>query len=160
MKKVTFKNKTIIRKPRANGRFTQVPTSIITDNDLKPNAFRILLSMLSDSDDFNISYALLENRHELSNGTVKAAMNNLEECGYLRRTETITKRGFYYTISEYKNLNKELTKNKTAEERLFVENDEKEFLEFLESVSNEISTSSDFESFIDSAIISFTKKVF
>lgn len=98
-------NKKVIRKELEKGKFTTVHHSILYDKRLTPTAFRILVSILSDSDTkFNITQNLIVNRFGLHKNTVNAAFRNLEECGYLRRSAL--HKGHFYTISEYGNLKK------------------------------------------------------
>lgn len=97
------KNKKVIKKDLEKSKFTTVHHSIMYDQRLSANAFRILISLLADAENFNASYRLFENRFKISNKTVKAAFKNLEECGYVKRTKL--PRGFHYTISEFGNLN-------------------------------------------------------
>lgn len=96
------KNKKVIKKDLKKSKFTTVHHSIMYDQRLSANAFRILISLLADAEDFNATYKLFENRFKISNKTVKAAFKNLEECGYVQRTKL--SRGFHYTISEFGNL--------------------------------------------------------
>lgn len=112
-------NKTIIRKDTITSKFTTVHHSILYDKRLSPNALRILISLLADADSFKISYKLFENRFGISNKTVRAAFNNLEDCGYVKRTEL--KRGFHYTVSEYGNLNPEVKNDSSTEVKTLVE---------------------------------------
>jgi len=99
-----MKNKKIIRKTNEASKFTTIHHSILNDKRLTSLAFRILVSILSDSDsNFNLSQKLLINRFNLTKNTLKSALKNLEECGYIKRTKL--KRGHYYTVSEYGNLN-------------------------------------------------------
>jgi len=106
-------NKTIIKKDLKTSKFTTVHHSMLYDKRLSPNALRVLISLLADADDFNASYKLFENRFGISNKTVRAAFKNLEECGYVKLTKL--KRGHYYTISEYGNLNTEANNDSTTE---------------------------------------------
>jgi len=117
------KNKTVIRKELKEGEFTTVKLSILHDKRISPNALRILLSLLSDKEDFNASYKLFENRFGINNRTVRDAFKLLEELGYVRLTEQ--KRGHYYEVSEYGNLNTSKGKDEVQTEETLVPIDDK-----------------------------------
>ena len=103
-----MKNKNVIRKKLENGKFTTIHNSILFDTRLSPNALRLLLAILSDSDtNFNLSQTLYCNRLGITKKTFLNAIAKLEECGYLRKTSTEIKNLYNYTISEYGNLNTE-----------------------------------------------------
>ena len=112
-------NKTIIKKDLETSKFTTVHHSILYDKRLSPNALRILISLLADAENFNVSYKLFENRFGISNKTVKAAFEKLEECGYVKRKEL--KRGFYYTVSEYGNLKSEAMDDSSTQVKSHIE---------------------------------------
>lgn len=114
MKNNTYVNKTVIRKNNTPKEFTTVHHSILNDKRLTSTAFRILTSILSDSDNFQISYSLFENRFKLAKKTVKAAFDNLEQCGYVIRKPK--SRGLYYTISEFGNLKVSVEKTSNNQE--------------------------------------------
>lgn len=117
-----MKNKNVIRKKLENGKFTTIHNSILFDTRLTPNAFRLMTAILSDSDThFNLSQTLYCNRLGIAKQTFFNALDNLEECGYLRKTEidkgvsipnikkaNSEKKVYHYTISEYGNLKPEL----------------------------------------------------
>jgi len=119
-----MKNKTVIRKKTENGKFTTIHNSILYDTRLLPNAFRLLTAILSDSDtQFDLSQTLYCDRLGITKKTFFKAITNLEECGYLKKTEiekdvTIpkikkansNKKVYHYTISEYGNLKSESQK--------------------------------------------------
>lgn len=105
--------KKVIRKEVQKGHFTTVHHSYLYDKRLTAEAFRILVSMLADADNFNISQRLFENRFGIHKKTVKRALKCLEECGYLRLKPL--PRGNYYTISEYGNLNIETSDSNSEE---------------------------------------------
>ncbi len=99
-------NKKVIRKPNIDGSFTTIHHSILFDKRLTPTAHWILTVILSDSDTkFSVSQKALAKRLEISLGAVKKALENLEDCGYLKREKQ--PRGHFYFISEFGNLNKE-----------------------------------------------------
>lgn len=100
-----MKNKNVIRKKLENGKFTTVHNSILFDTRLSPNAFRLFIAILSDSDtQFNLSQTLYCKRLGIAKKTFFSAIANLEECGYLKKTTTGVKNTFNYTLSEYGNL--------------------------------------------------------
>lgn len=96
-------NKKLIRRDNVAGKFTTVHHSILNDTRLSSTDFRILVSILSDADHFNLTRELIINRFGFDKKTVQQSFKNFEECGYMKRTEL--KRGYFYTISEYGNLN-------------------------------------------------------
>ena len=115
-------NKKVIRKEKKTGEFTTIHNSILNDSRLTPTAFRLLLSILSDSDTFRLSQTLYMKRLGISeNRTFLKAIANLEEYGYLKKTEVekgvyipnikkanSAKKVYHYTISEYGNLKSEI----------------------------------------------------
>ncbi|WP_264521754.1 MarR family transcriptional regulator [Flavobacterium sp. N1994] len=111
-----MKNKTVIRKANVNGQFTTVHNSILRDKRLSPNGFRLLVNILSDSDEnFKLSPTVYCNRLDITKSTFFKAISNLEECGYIKREESkLDKSKNHYTVSEYGNLTpnqNEVTKN-------------------------------------------------
>jgi hypothetical protein len=115
-------NKKVIRKPKEANKFTLMHNDIINDKNLSSNAFRLLSSILSDNDDtFKLSQTTYCNRLGWEPTMFKRAIENLIKCGYVSRVlinEQIPgvkkagskKKIYYYTISEYGNLNKEEVK--------------------------------------------------
>lgn len=118
-----MKNKNVIRKKLENGKFTTVHNSILLDTRLSPNAFRLFIAILSDSDtQFNLSQTLYCKRLGIAKKTFFKAIANLEECGYLRKSSTKIKNLYHYTISEFGNLNNETeSSSKLIEENDFNE---------------------------------------
>lgn len=114
-----MKNKIVYRKELVKNQFTSIHTSILNDTRLSSNAFRLLTSILSDNDEtFNLSQTVYCNRLGWNNKTFQRAIDDLIECGYIRRTEISndkhipgvkkagsTKKIYFYTVSEYGNLN-------------------------------------------------------
>lgn len=101
-----MKNKTVIRKELKKGGFTSIHNSIILDKRLSQTAFRLLVLVLSDSDeDFDFSETVYINRLDVTKKTLLAAIENLIECGYLKKTpiEGMYNKN-YYTFSEFGNL--------------------------------------------------------
>lgn len=123
-----MKNKTVIRKERNENNLQlfvrSTPKSIIEDTRLSGNALRLLLSILGDHDEnFNLSETTYCNRLKWKPTQFYRAIENLEECGYLKR-KNIGKKSlrlnvkskpvYTYIISEYGNLIKE--ENSSTEE--------------------------------------------
>lgn len=108
-KNTSMKNKTVIRKENEKGKFTTIHHSILKDKRLSSNGFRLLVNILSDSDEnFKLSPTVYCNRLGISKTTFLNAIKNLEECGYLKREDSkIDTSKNYYTISEFGNLKKE-----------------------------------------------------
>ena len=140
-------NKTVIRKNNKAGKFTTIHHSVLHDKRLSSNAYRILSSILSDKDEFKLTYKLMENRFGLSENTVRVAFKLLIKCGYMRIDPNKTGRGNYYTISELGNLNTENTEEQTNEEvisdeeqkrRIKEKNDKntKLYIEYVESIKD------------------------
>ncbi|PZR02978.1 MAG: hypothetical protein DI539_27040, partial [Flavobacterium psychrophilum] len=126
-KRILMKNKTVIRRPNQAGEFTTVHHSILHDTRLSALEFRILLSILSDADTFNLSQQLIINRLKIDKKTVQNAFKALESYGYIKRTQL--KRGHYYTISEFGNLSKEEIELPSIEVQLPAIEDDKIILE-------------------------------
>ena len=115
-------NKTVIRKEKKTNEFTTIHNSILLDTRLSPIAFKLLVSILSDSDNFTLSQTLYMKRLGISqNRTYLNAIKNLEQCCYLRKkliNEDVyipkikkansKKKVYHYTISEYGNLKPEV----------------------------------------------------
>jgi len=101
-----MKNKTVIRKKNTKGKFTTIHHSIINDTRLTPTAFKLIVLILSDSDDkFDLSRTLYINRLGVSEPTFDKALQVLIECGYIRVEKLKNRIQFnHYTISEYGNL--------------------------------------------------------
>jgi len=98
-------NKKVNRKTIEEGKFTTMHHSILYDKRLTSTAYRILESILADSDEFRISYRLFMNRFGLGKKAVVNAFNNLEECGYVRTNKIKGHHGQFYIINECGNLN-------------------------------------------------------
>ena len=132
-------NKKLIKRELEKSKFTTVQLNILHDKRLSPNGLRILISLLSDSENFNVSYKLFENRFGISNKTVRAAFNNLEACGYVKRTKL--KRGFHYTISEFGNLKPAEIKDSSTEVDVNIDNTLQEQIDKSRGLLNEYLTS-------------------
>lgn len=132
-------NKTVIRKKNEVGKFTTMHHSILLDTRLSSTAFRLLTIILSDSDtQFKLSQTLYCNRLDITKPTFFSAIDNLEETGYLRKTEIdpenkkkTKKKLYHYTISEFGNLNPkeevvelQIEKNETSQESKQFQKDE------------------------------------
>jgi DNA-binding MarR family transcriptional regulator len=134
-----MKNKTVIRKENKKGQFTTIHHSILKDKRLSSNGFRLLVNILSDSDeDFKLSPTVYCNRLGISKTTFLNAIKNLEECGYLKREDSkIDSSKNYYTISEFGNLKKEPSESITNETKDSFEQDEAEANEIKDSFEHE-----------------------
>ena len=111
-------NKKVIRKDLKPNGFTSIHNSILNDKRLSSNAFRLISSILSDNDDnFKLSQTTYCNRLGWESTMFKRAIENLMECGYIKRTlidddkviPGIKKAGskkkvYFYVVSEYGNL--------------------------------------------------------
>jgi hypothetical protein len=127
-----MKNKTVIRKELKKNEFTSIHNQIINDKRISSNAFRLLTSILSDNDEtFKLSQTTYCNRLGWEPTMFKRAIENLIECGYVKRTlidKPITgikkansnKKLYFYTISEYGNLKQESSTEKVKQESKFV----------------------------------------
>lgn len=116
-----MKNKKVIRKKHESGKFTTINLSVLNDTRLSTTARLLLISILSDSDEFTLSQELYKKRLGIGQSAYLNAISNLEEFGYLRKTSIendvsipkikkadSTKTVYFYTISEYGNLNNEV----------------------------------------------------
>lgn len=154
-----MKNKTVIRKKTKSGEFTTIHNSILNDTRLTPLALKLLVQILSDSDDFTLSQTLYMNRLGIKeNRTYLHAISNLEKCGYLKRKEidkdksiagikkaNSSKLVYHYTISEFGNLynEPEIQKGEVIPSKISLETKQKEFNEFIE-LNADILDSNDF----------------
>lgn len=111
-----MKNKKVIpyKNQLKAGTFTMLPNNLLNDNKLKLMSFKLLLSILSDSDEFTLSQTMYCNRLGISDRTFKNCIKDLEENGYVKRSNIGKTHFNFYTISIYGNLNKE-TPEKTPE---------------------------------------------
>lgn len=121
-----MKNKTVIRKKNEKGKFTTIHHSILKDKRLSPNGFRLLVNILSDSDEnFNLSPTVYCNRIGFSKTTFLNAVINLEQCGYLKREDSkIDESKNHYTVSEFGNLKKEQSESNINESENPIEHEE------------------------------------
>ena len=121
-----MKNKTVIRKENVKGQFTTVHHSILKDKRLSPNGFRLLVNILSDSDEnFKLSPTVYCNRLGITKTTFLNAVINLENCGYLKRAVSkVNKRKKHYTVSEFGNLKKEQSESDINESENPIEHEE------------------------------------
>lgn len=115
-----MKNKKVIRKKNESGKFTTINLSVLNDTRLSTTARLLLISILSDSDEFSMSQELYKKRLGIGQSAYLNAISNLEEFGYLKKTEIennvsipkvkkadSNKTIYFYTISEFGNLSKE-----------------------------------------------------
>lgn len=121
-----MKNKTVIRKKNEKGKFTTIHHSILKDKRLSPNGFRLLVNILSDSDEnFKLSPTVYCNRIGFSKTTFLNAVINLEQCGYLKREDSkIDESKNHYTVSEFGNLKKEQSESNINESENPIEHEE------------------------------------
>lgn len=94
--------------------FTTIPHRIINDKRLSTDTRLLLISILSDADNFDISRTGLMNRLGLSEYKLDKAFNQLIEHGYLKKTKKYGQY-YHYTISEYGNLNNDSDVNNQSE---------------------------------------------
>lgn len=110
-----MKNKTVIRIENIPGRFTTVNHKILRDKRLTSNAKILLIEILSDTDGFILKPSTYKNRMVIEDTAYDNAIENLIECGYLRKKKIGKSHYNHYTISEYGNLNID---NETIDELL------------------------------------------
>ena len=107
-----------IRTKKKSGNFTTIDIKIIKDNNLSSNAKILLISILSDSDSFELSQSLYCKRLGWQKNQFTTAIQQLEKSGYIKRTKLDSdkaiagklKKGsnrilYFYTVSEFGNLN-------------------------------------------------------
>lgn len=135
-----MKNKKVIRKVPKAGEFTTTQHSVLYDKRLSSTAYRILTSILADKDDYKLTQGLIVKRFGYHKDTVKSAFENMEDCGYLRRKEL--KRGHYYTVSEYGNLNKD--KSTTPSEPTSGTTNDDRYLEYETKLNDYIEKQGDY----------------
>jgi len=99
-------NRKTIKVPLVKGTFTTILHRMITDTRLTDLGYRILTHILAQADSYNLRQGDYVKRYGKHKDTIRKAFNNLIECGYIRRHEL--KRGHYYYISEFGNLNTEV----------------------------------------------------
>ena len=79
------------------GEFTTVPYNILRDNNLTPTAKLLLIEILSDRDDFDLSQSVYCKRLGISTGGWYKSIQNLIKFGYIKRTKKkIDGKGIYY----------------------------------------------------------------
>jgi hypothetical protein len=123
-----MKNKKVIRKEHESGKFTTINLSVLNDSRLSTTARLLLISILSDSDEFTLSQELYKKRLGIGQSAFLGAISNLEQFGYLEKTEVkgdafipkvkkanSTKTVYFYTISEFGNLKTKTPKVETQE---------------------------------------------
>lgn len=129
-----MKNKKVIRKKNESGKFTTISLSVLNDTRLSTTARLLLISILSDSDEFTLSQELYKKRLNIGQSAYLNAISNLEEFGYLRKTgveadvfipkikkANSDKTIYFYTISEYGNLNNEASTIETPENEAIIQ---------------------------------------
>jgi hypothetical protein len=108
-----------IRTKKKSGSFITIDTKIISDKNLSSNAKILLISILSDSDNFEVSQSLYCKRLGWEKNQFTRAIEQLEKYGYVKRTKLDSDRAiagklkkgsnrvlYFYTVSEYGNLTK------------------------------------------------------
>lgn len=130
-------NKKVIRKKLQGGDFTQIPLSILKDRRLSGIEFRLLVSILSDSDSFDLIQSNYVNRHGHDKNTISNAIDKLEKYGYLRVKRDKNNNPVFYTISEFGNLNNDSKTNNDGDEWIDFNSEESlvvlsEFVDYLE----------------------------
>ena len=106
-----------IRTKKKSGSFVTIDNKIILDKNLSSNAKILLISILSDSDSFELSQSLYCKRLGWEKNQFTRAIEQLEKSGYVKRTKLESdkaiagklKKGsnrilYFYTVSEYGNL--------------------------------------------------------
>lgn len=114
-KKIKITNKKL-------GSFTTIDLDLLFDKNLTANAKILLFAILSDSDSFELSQSLYCKRLGWEKNQFTRAIEQLEKHGYVKRTRIENdkaipgkkKKGstrilYFYTVSEYGNLNNEET---------------------------------------------------
>lgn len=77
---------------------------ITRDKNLTSNSKILLIEILTDRDDCDLSQTTYCNRLQWDKKQFDRAIVNLEENGYIRRTKILNTRYYFYTVSEYGNL--------------------------------------------------------
>lgn len=129
-----MKNVKKLRAEKKTGNFISAHIRILLDSNLSDGSKILLIAILNDSDDFNISETVYCNKLKITKKTFHNRIKNLEENGYLRRTKIdgkvapINGKGgkktnsskimYFYVVSEYGNLN---TKESEQSEQIIVE---------------------------------------
>jgi len=115
--RINKNNRTVIRKENTKGNFTTVHNSILKDNRLSGNAFKLLVCILSNSDDFAFSPKYYQNETGLSESTYLRTMKELVEFGYAKVYKINEKANInHYMFSEFGNLNNNTEESKANPE--------------------------------------------
>lgn len=112
-------NRKTIQQENKSGEFTTVSYKILRDKNLSPISRILLIEILSDSDSFTMSPTMYMNRLGVTKKTLYKSINQLEEFGYVKKTDITkpsksgkVKKVYHYLISPYGNLN---TESKTSD---------------------------------------------
>jgi hypothetical protein len=106
--RINKNNRTVYRKENTKGNFTTVHNSILKDTRLSGNAFKLLVCILSNSDDFAFSPKYYQNETGLSESTYLRTMKELIECGYAKVYKINEKANInHYMFSEFGNFKNE-----------------------------------------------------
>lgn len=121
--------KNVFRINKTEGGFTTISKKLLYDTNISALAFRVMTSILNDSDNFDLSYQLMMSRFKKSECTIREVFNELEYNGYIQRYKV--QRGFDYIISEFGNLtpiikSKKEVPNKSKNTGKFISNNSKE----------------------------------
>ena len=111
--RIKLPNKKVIRREYHPSNINK----ITRDNNLTSNSKILLIEILSDRDDWDLSRKNYLKRLEWAPKTFNDAIVNLEENGYIRRTKILNTRYYFYTISEYGNLTKKIKPGDTSTEK-------------------------------------------
>jgi len=91
------------KENKMNGEFTTISYSVLRNKNLTAISKLLLIEILSDADDFEVSQTLYCKRLGISSNTWFNSINNLIQNGYVQRIEKFNKGGrkFYdYDIDE------------------------------------------------------------
>lgn len=112
-KRLKLHNKKVIRREYHPSNINK----ITRDNNLSSNAKILLIEILSDRDDWDLSRKNYLKRLEWAPKTFNDAILKLEENGYIRRTPILNTIYYFYTISEYGNLLPKKSSGDTSTEK-------------------------------------------
>lgn len=110
--KKNYKNGRINYKPRENGGYLQLASSLLNDNKISSDAFRLFCFISNLPPDFEIVLKSIRKKLDWTDYRMTAASNSLKENGYLKQTKKNNKDNYEYTytLSEFGDLiNKEET---------------------------------------------------
>jgi hypothetical protein len=136
-------NRKIRKSNKKSGTFTTVDYNILRDKNLNCNAKILLIEILSDSDNFDLSQTLYCARLGWAKNQFTRAIEQLIEYGYMKRTPIEKdkvipgkkKKGsnrilYFYTVSEYGNLNNEKVPEVSGKNNSVAPPSEEEIMQF------------------------------